>query len=161
MKDYIYKYVLTLVAFFFASGVTAQTDVEFDEDDSSAVADTLMPDTFKVAEQALPWNIAVAKHLDNLLEHDMFETSTVGMMVYDLDADSITVATLKSRESDTNRASRRANGAPHIMRSRPRAERNDPWAHKSWIPSTTLLLPVALGPTKIVSPPMSPNARLR
>ena len=89
MKDYIYKYVLTLVAFFFASGATAQTDVEFDEDDSSAVADTLMPDTFKVAEQALPWNIAVAKHLDNLLEHDMFETSTVGMMVYDLDADSV------------------------------------------------------------------------
>ncbi|WP_302427845.1 D-alanyl-D-alanine carboxypeptidase/D-alanyl-D-alanine endopeptidase [Leyella stercorea] len=80
---------MTLVAFFFASGATAQTDVEFDEDDSSAVADTLMPDTFKVAEQALPWNIAVAKHLDNLLEHDMFETSTVGMMVYDLDADSV------------------------------------------------------------------------
>lgn len=89
MKDYIYKYVLTLVAFLFALGATAQTDVEFDEDDSSAVADTLMPDTFKVAEQALPWNIAVAKHLDNLLEHDMFETSTVGMMVYDLDADSV------------------------------------------------------------------------
>lgn len=89
MKDYIYKYVLTLVAFFFVSEATAQTDVEFDEDDSSAVADTLMPDTFKVAEQALPWNIAVAKHLDNLLEHDMFETSTVGMMVYDLDADSV------------------------------------------------------------------------
>lgn len=89
MKDYIYKYVLTLVTFFFASGATAQIDVEFDEDDSSAVADTLMPDTFKVAEQALPWNIAVAKHLDNLLEHDMFETSTVGMMVYDLDADSV------------------------------------------------------------------------
>ena len=48
-----------------------------------------MPDTFKVTEQALPWNIAVAKHLDNLLKHDMFETSTVGMMVYDLDADSV------------------------------------------------------------------------
>ena len=48
-----------------------------------------MPDTFKVTEQALPWNIAVAKHLDNLLQHDMFETSTVGMMVYDLDADSV------------------------------------------------------------------------
>lgn len=89
MKDYIYKYVLTLVAFLFASGSTAQTDIEFDEDDSSAVADTLMPDTFKVTEQALPWNIAVAKHLDNLLQHDMFETSTVGMMVYDLDADSV------------------------------------------------------------------------
>ena len=53
------------------------------------------------------------------------------LSVYDLDAGSITVATLKSRESDTNRASRRANGAPHIMRSRPRSERNDPWAHKS------------------------------
>ena len=77
------------MAFLFASGATAQTDIEFDEDDSSAVADTLMPDTFKVTEQALPWNIAVAKHLDNLLQHDMFETSTVGMMVYDLDADSV------------------------------------------------------------------------
>ena len=53
MKDYIYKYVLTLVAFLFASGATAQTDIEFDEDDGSAVADTLMPDTFKVTEQAL------------------------------------------------------------------------------------------------------------
>lgn len=89
MKDYIYKYVLTLVAFCFAIGATAQTDIEFDEDDGSAVADTLMPDTFKVTEQALPWNVAVAKHLDNLLQHDMFETSTVGMMVYDLDADSV------------------------------------------------------------------------
>lgn len=68
-------------------GAMAQTDIEIDEeDDQEAVADTLMPDTFKVA---LPWNIAVAQHLDNLLRHEMFETSTVGMMVYDLDADSV------------------------------------------------------------------------
>lgn len=68
-------------------GAMAQTDNEIDEeDDQEAVADTLMPDTFKVA---LPWNIAVAQHLDNLLRHEMFETSTVGMMVYDLDADSV------------------------------------------------------------------------
>ena len=68
-------------------GAMAQTDIEIDEeDDQEVVADTLMPDTFKVA---LPWNIAVAQHLDNLLRHEMFETSTVGMMVYDLDADSV------------------------------------------------------------------------
>lgn len=72
---------------FFCIGAMAQTDIEIDEeDDQEAVADTLMPDTFKVA---LPWNIAVAQHLDNLLRHEMFETSTVGMMVYDLDADSV------------------------------------------------------------------------
>lgn len=91
MKDYIYKYVLTLVAFVSSLGAMAQTDIEFDDEDNGELiaTDTLLADTFRVAEQTLPWNIAVAKHLDNLLEHDMFETSTVGMMVYDLDADSV------------------------------------------------------------------------
>lgn len=87
MKDHILKYVALFLMCFFCMGAMAQTDIEIDEeDDQEAVADTLMPDTFKVA---LPWNIAVAQHLDNLLRHEMFETSTVGMMVYDLDADSV------------------------------------------------------------------------
>ena len=86
-KDHILKYVALFLMCFFCMGAMAQTDNEIDEeDDQEAVADTLMPDTFKVA---LPWNIAVAQHLDNLLRHEMFETSTVGMMVYDLDADSV------------------------------------------------------------------------
>lgn len=87
LKDYILKYVVMLLISFFSTGVMAQNDNEIDEeDDQETVDDTLMPDTFKVA---LPWNIAVAQHLDNLLRHEMFETSTVGMMVYDLDADSV------------------------------------------------------------------------
>jgi len=76
----------------------AQTEDELIEEDSlkeladtmdvvtvdSLSADSLLADSIR----SLPWPENVRYHLDRLLESSMFETSQVGMMVWDLDADS-------------------------------------------------------------------------
>ena len=67
-------------------------EVALDDESQTLSADTIMPDTYSIAQDSLPWNIAIARHLDNLLHDGMFETSMVGMMVYDLDADSVLFA---------------------------------------------------------------------
>jgi len=51
---------------------------------SAQVADSVAVDSV----QRLPWNEAVAQRLQQLLADELFETSQVGMMVWDLDADS-------------------------------------------------------------------------
>lgn len=53
--------------------------------------ETEEPDTFQVdtIDVALPWPRNIQYRLDSLLRHPMFETSTVGLEVYDLTADSI------------------------------------------------------------------------
>ncbi len=70
------------------SVASAQSVVEYDDEQMPDTVDSLGVDTFEVAPKALPWDLAVRRHLDHLLEHDMFKTSQVGIMVYDLDADS-------------------------------------------------------------------------
>ena len=59
----------------------------------SAVTDTAKTDTSDVdvlvSEDDRPWPQNVQARLEELLKNDMFETSTVGMMVYDLTADSV------------------------------------------------------------------------
>lgn len=65
---------------------SAQNVTEIDADEIEA--DTVMADTFATTRHTLPWAQAVKAHLDNLLENEMFQTSQVGIMVYDLDADS-------------------------------------------------------------------------
>ncbi|MGN1375311.1 MAG: D-alanyl-D-alanine carboxypeptidase/D-alanyl-D-alanine-endopeptidase [Prevotella sp.] len=54
----------------------------------SISCDTLDNDTL-IAEEDLAWPYNVTRRIDNLLDNDMFSTSTVGMMVYDLTADSV------------------------------------------------------------------------
>lgn len=58
---------------------------------SASAQDTEDPDTFQVdtIDVALPWPQNIQYRLDSLLRHPMFETSTVGLEVYDLTADSI------------------------------------------------------------------------
>lgn len=51
-----------------------------------AVPDTVGEDTAKVV--AMPWPQRVQMQIDSLLRNPMFETSQVGLMVYDLTADS-------------------------------------------------------------------------
>lgn len=93
MNKFLLRCIALLIALLsVCTGAIAQTDVDFDEDELQAGRDTVMADTFSVERQSLPWNVALVKHLDNLLENEMFETSTVGMMVYDLDADSVLYA---------------------------------------------------------------------
>ncbi len=70
------------------SVASAQSVAEYDDEQMPDTVDSLGVDTFEVVPKALPWNQAVRRHLDHLLEHDMFKTSQVGIMVYDLDADS-------------------------------------------------------------------------
>ena len=57
-----------------------------DDKDELAVSDSLMVDS--LASDSLPWPHAVQVGLDNLLKSKMFETSQVGIMVWDLEADS-------------------------------------------------------------------------
>ena len=58
---------------------------------SASAQETEEPDTFQVdtIDVALPWPRNIQYRLDSLLRHPMFETSTVGLEVYDLTADSI------------------------------------------------------------------------
>lgn len=58
---------------------------------AASAQETEKPDTFQVdtIDVALPWPRNIQYRLDSLLRHPMFETSTVGLEVYDLTADSI------------------------------------------------------------------------
>lgn len=58
-------------------------DKDETEAEDSAAIDTLAADTLR-----LPWPESVQVGIDKLLRADMFETSQVGLMVWDLDADS-------------------------------------------------------------------------
>ena len=54
----------------------------------STVYDTIANDTL-ITEEDLAWPYNIISRIDNLLDNDIFSTSTVGMMIYDLTADSV------------------------------------------------------------------------
>lgn len=83
MKRYIF---LCIAALLFAASLQAQTILIDDENED--VADTLVLDSVPRETLSMPWPQAVRVQIDRLLESDMFKTSQVGMMIYDLDADS-------------------------------------------------------------------------
>ena len=85
-----WKYLCTaLLALFVALPLSAQREDERIEDnDDSAVADAQMVDSLLADSVALPWPQSVQRQIDRLLESKLFETSQVGMMVWDLNADS-------------------------------------------------------------------------
>lgn len=71
--------------------VTIADAQEVDHDDLIAV----LPDSFavdSVSEVSLTYPQKVTRRIDSLLHHNMFQTSQVGLMVYDLDADSVLYA---------------------------------------------------------------------
>ena len=89
MKLFNLRYIYTLAILLLSMSVaSAQSVAEYDDEQMPDTVDSLGVDTCEVAPKALPWDLAVRRHLDHLLEHDMFKTSQVGIMVYDLDADS-------------------------------------------------------------------------
>ena len=63
----------------------AQTEIEVESD---SIDDTLTIDTLQADSVSIPWPQSIAYHINRLLEDDMFQTSQVGIMVYDLTADS-------------------------------------------------------------------------
>lgn len=84
------KFFLLLILLFPLTRIAAQTaDEEFQEDnDTIAIADEEFADTTVNTFESLPWPQNVQAGIDNLLHSDMFQTSQVGIMIYDLDADS-------------------------------------------------------------------------
>lgn len=86
MRQFLF---LLLSAVFASSIALAQTDnLPDDNDETVGLADTIATDTAGV-EAALPWPDNVRVGLDGLLANQMFETSQVGLMVFDLTADSV------------------------------------------------------------------------
>ena len=85
--------LLALLLLFFSSilPTLAQTDVVNDDDndnDTTAVADSAWTDSLIHRNDTLAWPKNVQAEIEQLLKSDMFQTSQVGIMIYDLDADS-------------------------------------------------------------------------
>ncbi len=83
-------YALLLLMFFAVLPVAAQTDVADDNDDNDTtlVADSIWADSLMHRNDTLFWPKNVQAEIEQLLKSEMFKTSQVGIMVYDLDADS-------------------------------------------------------------------------
>lgn len=83
--------ILSLLFLFLFLPLSAQTDNEtlLDENDTVAIADSAIDNTLTVHTDSLPWPQNVQAGIDELLRSEMFQTSQVGIMIYDLDADSV------------------------------------------------------------------------
>ena len=95
--DKILRYVLGLLAVLVLNlPLQAQVVVSSDENDEEVVegkdaedgADSTMVDSIATDSLRLPWPQVVQVGIDKLLQSKMFETSQVGIMVWDLEADS-------------------------------------------------------------------------
>ncbi|MBR4898764.1 MAG: D-alanyl-D-alanine carboxypeptidase/D-alanyl-D-alanine-endopeptidase [Prevotella sp.] len=92
------KYLFFFLSFLCATHLYGQIVVEEKEvaDTCLTGADMLINDTFdtdsltptSLPTDSLPWPLNVQARIDSLLQSSIFETSTVGLMVYDLTADS-------------------------------------------------------------------------
>lgn len=92
MTTTLFRYGIACALLVLAGGaVRAQSDDVFGESATDtmavSVADTLTADTVGMAEEPA-WPMNIEARIDRLLQHPMFETSQVGLMVYDLTADS-------------------------------------------------------------------------
>ena len=79
------RYILWVLLMWLAGiSATAQTT----DDNDSTTTDFFMADTLSVDTLMLSWPQSVQVGIDRLLADEMFKTSQVAVMVYDLDADS-------------------------------------------------------------------------
>lgn len=92
MKDLreasLHRILLLCILSIFSFQVGAQTDETVEDNDESNVADSTFADTTSVDSVRLPWPKSIQVQFDHLLTNRMFETSQVGIMVWDLSADS-------------------------------------------------------------------------
>lgn len=69
--------------------VQAQTiEDEYTEDNDTLETDSVWVDSLIIRNDTLPWPQNIQAKIDQLLTHDMFQTSQLGLMIWDLDADS-------------------------------------------------------------------------
>ena len=85
MKRLLYLLLIPVLMFVPAH---AQENIEDGDVYVSDDADTICVDSLPDEWQSLPWPQSVQESLTSLLDAPMFRTSQVGIMVYDLDADS-------------------------------------------------------------------------
>lgn len=84
-------YLLWVLTVWLALPVQAQTEISDDDETADAdtlATDSLWTDSLTAKADTLPWPKNVQAEISTLLQTDMFSTSQVGLMVYDLDADS-------------------------------------------------------------------------
>ena len=85
MKRLLYLLLIPVLMFVPAH---AQENIEDGDVYVSDDADTICVDSLPDEWQSLPWPQSVQESLTSLLDAPLFRTSQVGIMVYDLDADS-------------------------------------------------------------------------
>lgn len=61
---------------------------EYTEDNDTLETDSVWVDSLIIRNDTLPWPQNIQAKIDQLLTHDMFQTSQLGFMIWDLDADS-------------------------------------------------------------------------
>lgn len=91
MKKIIYMMMSFIMATLMAMPVKAQDVIEgevVEPQDDTEVTDSTMLDSLAADTLKLPWPESVQVGIGKLLESKMFETSQVGIMVWDMDADS-------------------------------------------------------------------------
>lgn len=82
--------LLALLMMLCAVPLRAQNDEAVLNGEADTLAtDSAWADTIVVRNDSLQWPQNVQAGIDSLLRNDMFQTSQVGIMVYDLDADSV------------------------------------------------------------------------
>ena len=100
MKNLKYWLLLACLIALPLSAQNIQEDIENDNEDSVAVADSSIISVQKRDSLTLPWAESVRLTIERMLQSNMFATSQVGLMVWDLDADS---AIVKYNERQTLR----------------------------------------------------------
>ena len=91
MKKIRYMMLSLMAAMLMVMPMQAQNvtnDEVVETQDDTEVADSTMLDSLAADTLRLPWPESVKVGIDNLLKSKMFETSQVGIMVWDLEADS-------------------------------------------------------------------------
>ena len=86
---YILLWLLMALGATPARAQVSTTQTESEEDDREVATGVLPIDSLGHDSIAMSWPQAIQRHIDHLLKSDMFTTSQVGLMVYDLTADSV------------------------------------------------------------------------
>lgn len=88
MKEYILLIWAILVSI--ATPVSAQDffDDEEQDNEETITKDSLAADSV-ITDNTLPWPINLQNRINRLISNKMFETSQLGLMIYDLTADSV------------------------------------------------------------------------
>lgn len=85
--------ILWLMLLVFVMPMKAQTAIETEENEETTEnTDSIAIDTIGTTHVFLPWPQSLRAEIDTALKSQMFQTSQVGLLVYDLDGDSVIYA---------------------------------------------------------------------